>query len=140
MASTASSCRPQRKRSGLALEGSCLRPWWHYRVIGLCPLSLLGPLPWRYPVSTCHTKCDLTALASCLLPPAPGHPCCYGDRRRCRPCLAGSGLFTSLPCACVWPADAVAQCGTPIPCGANADQEQMKDSTCLEKLCALVQM
>ena len=34
-----------------------------------------------------------------------------------------------------WP-----QCGIPIPCGANADQEQMKDSTCLEKLCALVQM
>ena len=144
MASTVSSCRSQRKWFGRALEGSFLSSistlWWHYSAIGLCLLSLLGPLPWLYPVSVCHTKCDLTALAPafCLLPQ--GIRVAMETGEDAGPAELAHVCSPACPVPVCglqmqWP-----QCGIPIPCAANADQEQMKDSVCLEKLCALVQM
>lgn len=72
------------------------------------PAQPAGPTAMAIPSVRMSHKVWPDSPRSCLLPPAPGHPCCYGDRIRCRPCLAGSCLLASLPCACVWPADAVA--------------------------------
>ena len=144
MASTVSSCRSQRKRFGLALEGSFLSSIstlrWHYSEQAETARSVCWAHCHGYTPCPHVTACDLTARAPafCLLPQGILVAMETGED-------AGPGWLAQVCSpACLVPVCGLQmqwpQCGIPIPCGANADQEQMKDSTCLEKLCALVQM